>query len=503
MKKIHVLMTILALLPWAARPLFAQAGEAGRILEEGADARGLALGRAYTAVVNDNTSLYWNPAGLGGVLQTQVSALQASLYMDSAYGYLGFASPFRKKQGSWGAHLLRMGTGTAEKRSALNDPTGSFSYQEIGLGLGAGVRGLISPRLSAGTGIKVLQRSLDTSVDSQLALDVGTQYRLSPKARLGMNLQNVVSMRSGDTDDRLPFKTRVGASYQLFGGLLTALEMEDLRELSLGTEYNLGLVSLRAGLRERGVSLGGGIVFRGFQLDYATQSHAELGALQRFSLAYSFGNPQKADHTAEARKLLEEATVLWREGKFAAAHEKLSKAESLSEWVPEVVRQRNRLEEMRRRLPGDFKREDLAPLYRRGLIGYMEGDYVRAVFLLNAALGGGEKKNQALEEFVRRLSQEKGVPFNLEDRKPLGELISLKLIRAEEALIDEDYKKALQYCEEAVLLDEENATSHTRLGTVYYIMGLRDKALAAWKQALSINPSDETLKSYIKKIESK
>ena len=74
-----VLSLFLILFLWGGQGALEAAGQPGRLLsDEGAGARGLALGSAYTAVARDNTALYWNPAGLGQVLQPQVSAMHVS-----------------------------------------------------------------------------------------------------------------------------------------------------------------------------------------------------------------------------------------------------------------------------------------------------------------------------------------------------------------------------------------------------------------------------------------
>jgi hypothetical protein len=469
---------------------------------EGADARGMALGRAYTAVVADNTALYWNPGGLGNVLQAQASAMHVGLFDGASYDYMGYARPY-KGRGAWGAQLMRLGGGSGAKRDALNNEKGTFGYSETGFGMGYGHRGLLSPRVSLGGGVKVLQRTLGSSADKLMGVDFGMQYRTGPKTRWGMVFQNIGSISSGDTDDRLPFKIRAGMSRQLFSGFMVAAELRDFKELNIGTEYDLGLLAVRAGFVQNKLTAGGGIRIRGLSLDYAMQSHPQLGMSQRFSVGYRFGGRVEDTRKRRVEELLSEATQLRQEGRWGEALAKLNQAEAISEWEGRVIEQRRRLAAVQRQMPGDFGRWDLSETYRKGLNAYVDGEFPKAVLLLNCALGDTEKKNERLDNFVRKLGREKNLPVLMEERKPVKELIALKLIRAEEALVEEDYKKALQFCQEAVMLEEENATSHTRLGSVYFMMGLRDKALAAWERALEIDPGYEELKRYIKKLGSK
>jgi len=47
---------------------------AGNFLKIGVGARAAALGDAFTVLVDDSTSLYWNPAGLARIKERQLSA---------------------------------------------------------------------------------------------------------------------------------------------------------------------------------------------------------------------------------------------------------------------------------------------------------------------------------------------------------------------------------------------------------------------------------------------
>src|SRR6187431_2304405 len=67
-------------------------------LNIGAGARGLAMGNAQVASVNDATAGYWNPAGLTGVKDDiNVSAMHAEYFAGIAkYEYASIAVPVQE-----------------------------------------------------------------------------------------------------------------------------------------------------------------------------------------------------------------------------------------------------------------------------------------------------------------------------------------------------------------------------------------------------------------------
>ncbi|HQV76516.1 MAG TPA: hypothetical protein PLE78_13565, partial [Flavobacteriales bacterium] len=64
-------------------------------LAVGVGARALGMGNAFTAVTNDVTSGYWNPAGLLGVKgDLQIGAMHSEYFAGIAkYDYIGVAKP--------------------------------------------------------------------------------------------------------------------------------------------------------------------------------------------------------------------------------------------------------------------------------------------------------------------------------------------------------------------------------------------------------------------------
>ncbi|MBI4062852.1 MAG: UPF0164 family protein, partial [Elusimicrobia bacterium] len=53
----------------------AQTNSGFSFLKIGVGARPIGLGSAYTAMANDATAIYWNPAGLGAIKKRELSAM--------------------------------------------------------------------------------------------------------------------------------------------------------------------------------------------------------------------------------------------------------------------------------------------------------------------------------------------------------------------------------------------------------------------------------------------
>lgn len=102
-------------------------------LNIGAGARGLAMGSAQAASVNDATAGYWNPAALTRVQDaTSVSLMDASYFSNIAnYEYGAVAVPTNDNRRTLGVSLLRFGVDDIPNTLFLVEPDGSINYNNI------------------------------------------------------------------------------------------------------------------------------------------------------------------------------------------------------------------------------------------------------------------------------------------------------------------------------------------------------------------------------------
>jgi len=91
----RLIKTVICLTLLTAPWLLAQedAGQAGAFLNYGIGGRALGMGRAFTAVADDASALYWNPAGLVGSKRFEMSSMYTNLYYDSQFAHMGLVLP--------------------------------------------------------------------------------------------------------------------------------------------------------------------------------------------------------------------------------------------------------------------------------------------------------------------------------------------------------------------------------------------------------------------------
>ncbi len=102
-------------------------------LNIGAGARGLAMGSAQVASVNDGTAGYWNPAGLVGVkTNTQVNIMHAEYFAGiGKYDFASIAFPSSNNKRTFAVTGLRFAVDDIMNTLFLVEPDGSINYNNI------------------------------------------------------------------------------------------------------------------------------------------------------------------------------------------------------------------------------------------------------------------------------------------------------------------------------------------------------------------------------------
>ncbi len=106
-----------------------------------------------------------------------------------------------------------------------------------------------------------------------------------------------------------------------------------------------------------------------------------------------------------------------------------------------------------------------------------------------------------LEEFQQFLLQEHMVKDELDTvRKTEIRLALEHMQRGLEFYYKEEYKLSLKEYEIVTTLVPSFSIAYARLGSIYYKLGDLDKAKNSWEQALELDPSNDSLKLFLKRI---
>jgi len=264
----------------------------------GMGVRPAGMGEAFTGLADDENALFYNPAALA-----LLNKLSANTLYESHFGASDFASAALAGR-SFGVGFLLFNFRTMDIRDEQDEKAGTFGYSNFGLMGALGMRGLPLLRLeNLAFGLKLKFLSINTLEEGRgwgLALDPGLMLALGnlgplSDVRLGLMLENLLSLGvryANGRVERWRFGLRLGTSAVIAQRFKAALDFSP-GGLHLGGELPIktGFGDLFVRLGARGglsLSLGLGLKFKNFRIDYAYIAHPQLTDSQRLSIAFEF-----------------------------------------------------------------------------------------------------------------------------------------------------------------------------------------------------------------------
>ncbi len=309
---------------------------AAPFLSIGQSARAIGMGSAFVGVVNDVSSIYWNPAGLTKTQGINVLFDHTLWIADIKYNYLA-ASYNLGDLGTigfsyTGSDIGEMNVTTIAKPEGTGE---TFSSTQAAFSLAYAIQ--LTENFSIGFSPKFIYESIWRMNASAFALDLGVQY-VTPfdEAVLAMSISNFgTSMQllgnsnlvlhdldpanSGNNGDipayletnswSLPLTFRVGVAYNPIKTEIHKLTVavdamhpsDNYESINIGAEYSFndfvffrgGYKSLFLDTSEESFSVGFGIkqLLIGnvaLMIDYAYQDFGRFSDIQKFTLAVSF-----------------------------------------------------------------------------------------------------------------------------------------------------------------------------------------------------------------------
>ncbi len=302
----------------------------------GAGPRAIAMGGAFTAVANDPTALFWNPAGISRDGRTAAVLEHTNYLVGTSYNFFGAVVALDEND-AIGLSVTNLAYGSSEV-TTVGQPDGTgetWDANDWAIGLSYS-RNLTDRFSIAGTGKMIIQQIWKESATG-FALDAGLLY-ITPfnNMKIGMEIANFgTDMKLSGSDLFMtvsPDESVVGANSKIPANYYTAsyplplifrvgLAMDvvstssnrltlavdamhpsdNVQSMNLGAEYCWNnLVSARIGYKslfvpdnQEGLTLGLGLSYDitsrfTIRLDYAYQNYSLLKNIQKFALTVGF-----------------------------------------------------------------------------------------------------------------------------------------------------------------------------------------------------------------------
>ena len=295
--------------------LNASIGEAGvtlPILDYTPGARAMGIGGAFTALSDDVTSIYWNPAGLARMDKQEIYAMFEELFQGTSYWLGGYAIPFYGI-GTFGVGLISLNTGNIVGTGPLEEDLGIYSDTQtmMILSYGTALNNLVNIKsrdfqfLDVGASLKLIKHSIYNDTAYGVALDLGTKYVPPSTSKIfrdfifALEIQNLVPpVNKMETESEwYPATLKLGVCYRtLYDTLLISADMDQILFRSNSPSLNFGLeylawriLRMRMGY-QNGFTGGLGIGIEDFSFDYALNYNSVWGLVNQFSVSFKFGS---------------------------------------------------------------------------------------------------------------------------------------------------------------------------------------------------------------------
>jgi hypothetical protein len=311
---------------------------AAKFLSVGIGPRANAMGGAFSSVVNDASSLYWNPAGAADLTQNEAMFTYTSLFkdLDINLNYIAVVIP-AEDIGSFGLSVTALDYGEMDVTTEYYpEGTGEkFSASSYAFGLSYAKN--ITEWFAAGITVKYITEGIFNSTANGVAFDVGTLFKTpfwgikfatiisNYGSKMQMTGEDLLIRYDSDPNRQgnnetvdayyktdyfeLPLKLQIGISrdFEFFEGqrftiAVDATHPNDNAEyVNIGGELSLidNLIFLRGGYKalflednQEGLTLGAGLnyvlgVFA-FGFDYSYQEFEFLSYTHSFGVSFKF-----------------------------------------------------------------------------------------------------------------------------------------------------------------------------------------------------------------------
>lgn len=334
MKRTILILTVLLLTfgPASAQDNSKVGSSGAQFLKIAVGSRYQALGEASVALANDVYAMYWNPAGLAEIENSQVSFTNVNYLLDINLNYIGYAKNI-EDVGVFGAAVTILSMNDQEITTFEDQDGTGDSYDASSYAISLSYAKYLNTRFAFGASVKYIGEQIYNEKAQGFGFDFGTLlYTGFRSMRFGMSISNMgpemefsgsdlvvpYDDQNGDgsnsavgaelttTSYSIPMVFRLGIAYdfQLGSNSLMTLttEYKDPNDYTpqgaFGTEFSYSQkFFLRGGYifnhDEKAYTFGGGLTTNLGEdtkliIDYAWQDFGRLQSTQRFSVGFNF-----------------------------------------------------------------------------------------------------------------------------------------------------------------------------------------------------------------------
>jgi len=272
-------------------------------------ARAAGMGGAYSAISEEASGVYWNPAGLVQIPKLSAVFMRAQYIDEISYQYAAYAHRL-SYDSVVGVSALLTDIGAITNTDISNNTLGSFTPQDqvFTLAYSKAILEFSDKDIDVAVGVagKYIKSRILHSAESY-AMDIGVMtYNFGDiPYRLAVTASNMGGGLTYDEESNpLPLTFKLGAAVSPFRNMLLATDVVFPKqnspnvlfggELAL-TPNELTRLCVRAGLNMQelhdglnGFSMGLGATLHFFTLDYAFIPMGELGSTHRISITFDF-----------------------------------------------------------------------------------------------------------------------------------------------------------------------------------------------------------------------
>jgi hypothetical protein len=279
------------------------AGEPGTsgfvFLRLGNGARATGMGEAFTAVTDDATSIYWNPAGMANVEGVDLNVTHTEWLVDIRFEQISVVNEMFG--GSVGLSFTGLYYGEMDRYDNYPSLSPNGTFNPYDLALAGGYARDILPNLAIGASVKFIYEKIDFESASGWAVDLGVTHRsMIEGLTLAASVLNL-GPQAKFVEEKFypPLQLRGGASYRydserLRGHFIVASDVvfpnDGDVKVHFGAEYNYRtFLSVRGGYKAnyyvQGPTLGLGVIYKNLAFDYGwAPMEFDLGDSHRFSI---------------------------------------------------------------------------------------------------------------------------------------------------------------------------------------------------------------------------